>query len=266
MPYKNKMTTKTKGGSFPDTYAYAVGQKDNFSGTTNHELLKKRGFSSLKILRRARAMTLEDLSEKTGISPSYLSRLEGGERRLNTDLLGKLSSVLACEPGDLLGHPPSMSATAVGLVDSSKGQAKDAYKRLAFEKDLPVYRLASDAAYCTSDDEPRRVDFNVAADWTYRPHELADLPKAFGIVLVDSGFSPRFEAGDTLFVHPSRPLSLGCLVFVTCNEDLADLGIFNGWAPDGLLLKPVNKVGAEGRLIQKAKLRNIYRIVGVRNA
>ena len=56
----------------------------------------------LKYLRKRSGYTLETLSEITSISISYLSRLESGSRRLNTDLIKRLSHAFGCTPSELL--------------------------------------------------------------------------------------------------------------------------------------------------------------------
>lgn len=63
---------------------------------------KNKSDSSLRRIRLERGITATELSELTGFSSSYISRLEDGSRRLNEDTIRKLSEVLGCEPGDIL--------------------------------------------------------------------------------------------------------------------------------------------------------------------
>ncbi|WP_119270885.1 helix-turn-helix domain-containing protein [Taklimakanibacter deserti] len=61
-------------------------------------------------------MTLEQLSERTGLSTPYLSRLERGEERnLNLKTLGRISAALGAKPADILvqdDHIPSEQIAA----------------------------------------------------------------------------------------------------------------------------------------------------------
>ncbi|WP_406293677.1 XRE family transcriptional regulator [Embleya sp. NBC_00888] len=59
----------------------------------------------LRALRRARGITLADLSATTGVSESTLSRLESGQRRATLELLLHLSQVYDVPLDDLVGAP-----------------------------------------------------------------------------------------------------------------------------------------------------------------
>lgn len=56
----------------------------------------------LRALRRAKDMTLEDLSEKSGINWSYISQVESGHRNIAVDNMWKLAQGLEVELKDLL--------------------------------------------------------------------------------------------------------------------------------------------------------------------
>ncbi len=49
---------------------------------------------TVRFLRKRRNRTIADLASRAGISPSHLSRLEHGQRRLNTDLMGRIAKGL----------------------------------------------------------------------------------------------------------------------------------------------------------------------------
>lgn len=59
----------------------------------------------LRALRRAKGITLADLSATTGISESTLSRLENGGRRANLELLLPLARAYGVPLDDLVGAP-----------------------------------------------------------------------------------------------------------------------------------------------------------------
>ena len=59
----------------------------------------------LRELRHRRGLTLADLAERTGISESTLSRLEGGSRKPTLELLLPLAEVYAVPLDDLVGAP-----------------------------------------------------------------------------------------------------------------------------------------------------------------
>lgn len=61
----------------------------------------------LRALRRQRRITLAELAATTGISESTLSRLEGGRRRANLELLLPLARAYGVPLDDLVGAPPT---------------------------------------------------------------------------------------------------------------------------------------------------------------
>ncbi|MCC8249280.1 helix-turn-helix domain-containing protein [Saccharothrix luteola] len=61
----------------------------------------------LRALRRARGVTLAELSEATGVSESTLSRLESGRRRPNLELLLPLARAHGVPLDELVGAPPT---------------------------------------------------------------------------------------------------------------------------------------------------------------
>jgi transcriptional regulator with XRE-family HTH domain len=61
----------------------------------------------LRALRRERGGTLTQISERTGISPSTLSRLEAGRRRPTLELLLPLARAYQVALDELVGAPPT---------------------------------------------------------------------------------------------------------------------------------------------------------------
>ena len=69
-----------------------------------HEVLAGVG-PRLRSLRRARAVTLAQLAEETGISLSTLSRLESGRRKPTLELLLPLAKAYGVPLDELVGAP-----------------------------------------------------------------------------------------------------------------------------------------------------------------
>ena len=55
----------------------------------------------LKVFRRQQGFQANKLAEKLNISPSYLTLIEGGKRRIDADLLLKICQELKIEVSDL---------------------------------------------------------------------------------------------------------------------------------------------------------------------
>jgi transcriptional regulator with XRE-family HTH domain len=63
--------------------------------------------------RHAQKLTLENLSERSGLTPHYLSTLETGKRDPSVSTLLKLAKALGVPPGDLLEAPRAVSSHAL---------------------------------------------------------------------------------------------------------------------------------------------------------
>ena len=187
--------------------------------------------NNLKSLRKKKKLTLERLAELTRFSASYLSRLEVGKRRFNTDILHKLSQVLECHPSDII---------------DSQGSSP------LYIKDLPIYgtRPGED-----------NIDFSAPLEVINRPEVLAGIKTAFGIYISDNGHLPKYTPGETIFVHPDRPLTQGCSAFAITKKDTIVMGHFEEWAKGDLLLL---EFGGSQKFftIPHASLRVVYRIIG----
>lgn len=61
--------------------------------------------------RKARAMTLEEVAQQTGVSKGYLSQLENGKEKNPTiEVLGKIAAALGTTIADLLGTRKARAA------------------------------------------------------------------------------------------------------------------------------------------------------------
>ena len=225
----------------------------------NPEALRRRGVSNLKILRRSQGLTLEALSEITGISPSYLSRLECGARRLNTDLMEKLSSVLNCAPSDLLKK--TFSSTQ-GRCEHSDFKALQGREANTQERDLPIYSIST--CISTLDDQGSKESANLSSpvEWHARPTPLVNT-NAFGLLVSDAGYAPKYNTGDIVYVHPHKPFMPGCTLFIALNDDSVFLRTFCNWNKESIIVRPLgNTDPAANQEILKSTIKSAYKIVG----
>ena len=92
----------------------------------------------LRHLRRARGLTLTDLSERVGRAPSALSLLENGRREPKLSLIEQLASALSVPVTELLSRqPPSRRAQLE--IALAQAQQDPSYRRLG----LPPLRIGA---------------------------------------------------------------------------------------------------------------------------
>ncbi|MDR0677483.1 MAG: helix-turn-helix transcriptional regulator [Holosporaceae bacterium] len=172
---------------------------------------KDAPMTHLKYLRKRSGYTLETLSEITSISISYLSRLESGSRRLNTDLIRRLSHAFRCEPAELL-QEVSHENRLVSPVEFSRNRRTEITSR---ENCIPLYCISSD------NENPSKLVIKICspAEWRQRPLELATKSELLA-VKAGSYFAPHFSPSSTLYLEPSGNLVPESLVVILNKGDI----------------------------------------------
>jgi transcriptional regulator with XRE-family HTH domain len=87
-----------------DNFACRIGKDEGMIDDDLSEVLTSVG-PRLKSLRREKGVTLDQLSQLTGISPSTLSRLESGQRKPTLELLLPLAKAHQVQLDELVGAP-----------------------------------------------------------------------------------------------------------------------------------------------------------------
>jgi len=196
----------------------------------------RKGSHPLRDLRLSRDMTLEELAEISGLSPSYLSRLESGSRRLNVDTINKLSDALRCEPSDLLS-PTDSWINKGGVSGYSLHSAQTMMQPRGGHYRPMMSQNASTLAALTNQQIPLyetsiktgEVDFSAPMCHIPAPAEIAGVPGAFAFTVSDHTMEPRFYRGDRLLVHPGKPLSPRATAMVITTDNKVVLGEFVAW-------------------------------------
>ena len=77
--------------------------------------------TALYKIRRARGMTQRQIADAVGVEPDHISKLENGDRKLSPEWIDRLSKVLNCSKGELLGEEG---------VSEEEREILDMYKQL----------------------------------------------------------------------------------------------------------------------------------------
>lgn len=251
-----------------DSQLALVPQSHPFRPGVPNKLLtrkRKRSRHPLRELRLQRGYTLEELAELTKLSPSYLSRLESGTRRLNADILQRLAHILSCHPGDLLptethGGKFVMMANRTAY----EGEGENFAPRYPTQ-DLPLYHLRKNT------EGKDTLILDTASEWITRPPELMGVAGAISFSINDASFGARYRVGDKVFAHPTRPLTPNCSVLAVTYDNQAVLGEFMGWkSVDGetgekLAIRKASATGQDNQqdLFSNDKVKAIYRVIGL---
>lgn len=152
----------------------------------------------IKRYRQQAGMTLEALAQEMGVSRSQVHKLERGERRLTVEWIFRLAKVLRVKPQDLLPEMPE------DIANENQPYGGTSVASLAGAMDLPVYGSAE--SY-DSHRLPR-------PDMTARPSALQGANTAFAVYMGDDSMTPRYYAGEMLFVKPSLPVTNNCYALI----------------------------------------------------
>jgi transcriptional regulator with XRE-family HTH domain len=177
----------------------------------------------LRDIRLSCGLTLEELSDISELSPSYLSRLESGTRRLNVDTIDRLSKALQCNPSDLLVTGERWGQIQAGVYTAPRPQALGLYQSrepFAPTGKLPIYGPSADNG---------TINFSTNIGFTACPAELAGVPGGFALRIADDVMAPRYRKGDLVFIHPGRPLSPRSTTVVITTDHKVMLGEFVAW-------------------------------------
>jgi len=104
----------------------------------------------VKILRERLQMSAKELAEKIGLSQSQMSRLEKGQRRIDTSVLAKIAAALGVAPSHFFPGsevpadgviPPSRPTSAGKLIRAERRRRHISAEDLAAKIGLPKYRI-----------------------------------------------------------------------------------------------------------------------------
>ncbi len=159
---------------------------------------KDAPMTHLKFLRKKNGYTLETLSQVTNVSISYLSRLESGSRRLNTDLIRRLAHAFRCSPAELL-QEISHDGNVITAVEFGRKKRHDMISR---EMNMPVYKVVANS----EDGSKLSINLCSSTDWKAKPAELFTKEDVFAIK-AEGYFKPYFSETSTLYLEPATNLA-----------------------------------------------------------
>lgn len=222
---------------------------------------KDAPMTHLKFLRKKNGYTLEALSEITNVSISYLSRLESGSRRLNTDLIRRLAHAFRCSPSELL-QEISHDGNVVTAVDFGRRRRNDISPR---DCSLPLYKVVPNS----SEEGDLKVSICSSSEWKARPAELMGRNEVIAIK-AEKYFLPYFSESSTLYLEPANNLVPESTVVIL---DCGKIMIKKIWSvtPTSLQLCDICDIDAlkQGRTpqndlisVERSGLEATYKVVG----
>ena len=215
------------------------------------------------------------LARAAGLTPSTVNRFM--HRRVSHTLSQRTMLALMTETLIAIKEKPRQALDAQALAELAPAVA--VYERGILQRAPDVITTLTEAKALNPDTPPRTAqalpvltgastanaaagEFRQAPFTTQRPAFLESDPRAFALLMPDASMSPRFDAGDMLYVSPARALE-GKWVDVVIEHatggfTVGVLGALNTGTARLTLLAPRSR-----HAYDRSKLRGIYRIIGV---
>ncbi len=213
------------------------------------ERKRRKSQSPIRVLRIERGFTLDELAKISGLSPSYLSRLEGGSRRLNEDILSVLCSALNCKPADLLQATPQEKSTKKEVSQSPRKRGR------------PELRC-----YCIADLAATGI-FTMALDEGVEtiapPKHLLNQEKAFAIRFPQESLKSVTALHHIFYVDPSSEISLKSICFVTDTSGKSFVGRFSEVEKDQskYVFEVLNSQNNAKKSISRGEIKSLFKVV-----
>lgn len=199
----------------------------------------------IRALRLERNLTLQALAERVNTTKSQIDKLEKGERRLTLDWIKRLAAALNVSPVVFLEE-----AKTYNLQDStSTAYGYDSILPFpAAEERLPVYGRVDALT-------GQLKDMNRAVGNTPCPPALKNISGAYAAYVPDDSAAPRYNMGETIFMHPSKPLVKDCYILMLTKSGHACIKQFVGRGENKVIF-------SDGEAIAINQLETLHRIVG----
>ncbi len=154
------------------------------------QLLARSDRSPLYTIRKQQGLTLSVLAKATGISASYLSRIESRSRRMNEDIINRLCIVLKCSPVQLISSP-------IKKYDEYE------YRSASALCDLPVYQTITGDAIPGGNENDLYLNLSSIQEKVFRPAELIAERAAFALIILNTDNAPKYRKDDIIYINPS---------------------------------------------------------------
>ena len=159
--------------------------------------------NQVRKLRKEREMTLEELSEVSGISQSYLSRIESGERNLTIQNAVKIASAFGVEPSLVTNDFSSEDMEAAATIAPTQPQKSGDIANIDIRAGMGA---GATMAVSINDDGSVRPE-HVTGHWGFPPEVLSQWmhkKQTFAFRVDGDSMEPTLAGGSYVFVDTTQ--------------------------------------------------------------
>jgi phage repressor protein C with HTH and peptisase S24 domain len=212
----------------------------------------------IKELRLAKGLSMAALGTLARTSAQQIDKLEKGNIRLTVDWMVRLAPHLGVEPRDLMIATPTDEAKQPDKIAGGVTKLSAIFRGspVGNDRTLPVLGRARGGKVgvfiMSVEQEP--------VAWTYRPRQLEGVTEAYGVFVYDDSMSPKYEHGQTAWVHPHLVPRAGSGVVLVKQNDEALIKLLVSRDDRVVRLRQLNP--EEVFEIPASDVRSIHVIVG----
>ncbi|MBC7282642.1 LexA family transcriptional regulator [Hoeflea sp.] len=158
----------------------------------------------IREVRKSKHVTLEELAVQTGISTSYLSRIEAGNRGLSLENAVRIASALGCEVADFTSEFSVEDVAEAGRLDltSARGIVGDV-------PNLTIHAGMGNGGLLTVEGDEAGIvpDTHTDGFWTFPDSIRAKFHKigsVYALPVVGDSMEPTLVGGSIAFVDTSH--------------------------------------------------------------
>ena len=206
----------------------------------------------VKELLRERGWTTKVLSEKTGMSESYLTHIKNGTRRWNEDALKKLSTAFNIHPVELFTQRKNRTDNVEAKIEMPKEAEVDLK--------LKAVPVMGDIPSTPSPYNNQLMQVTTGYKDMFVPVFNSSDEAMFCLCLENSSMSPTFYKGDYLIISPESWARSGDIAAIEYGSDNTIKTVMKvTYVDDFILLESVNQKHSPIALVRG---KDHFRIVG----
>jgi len=206
----------------------------------------------VKELLRQKGWTTKVLSEKTGMSESYLTHIKNGTRRWNEDSLRKLANAFEISPIDLFAERRQRTdniESSVSMPDQSQVELK-----------VQVVPVVGEIPFNPSPYNNQLMQVTTGYKDVFVPVLNSADEAIFALCIENNGMAPHFVKGDYLIISPAVWTRSGDVAAVEYGNDTPVKAIMQvTYTEDFIVLESVNHKQSPIALVRG---KDHFRIIG----
>lgn len=193
----------------------------------------------------------QQVSKAAGLSPGYISDIFRKQVRPMRANLEKVAYILECSADFLLGHTDEIEALPNQVT--APRPRPEAAPDVDEEPPVPLFFSGM------PDVDGSFVVEKRARKMICRVPPVIGVEDAYALVVPDDSMAPRYIAGETVYVNPSRPVGSGGYAVVRFAENRALIRRIVRIDPVAVLV--ADSAGAE-MSVERDRVAGVHRIVG----